>query len=246
MRLTSRTCWARPLPGWAATFSQIQQSCITVQKRSYLAPWPQGTLNIQILVHWINISNTNNNNRTYHLLSTCHLPGERCTYHLYSSYTFCKAGVTISTLQLRKLKFRKIMWLMETPCPPNIRMSWDSYPFYLVTKSAVPLDLAYADHCAEYKEVPNPRSGAWRADSWTCTWLKSWEMQNAWGHLWRRKAEEGESESVRDRCVQIQLRSKWMAAFKLTEMGQAWRKEQRGSERWDTRGQYTNKPGLSK
>lgn len=117
MRLTSRTCLARPLPGWAATFSQIQQSCITVEKRNYLSPWPQGTLNIQILVHWININNNNNNNRTYHLLSTCHLPGERSTYHLYSSYTFCKAGVTISTLQLRKLKFRKIMWFAGNHMP---------------------------------------------------------------------------------------------------------------------------------
>lgn len=125
VRLTSRTCSVWPLPGQAATFSQIQQNCITVDNRKYSTPRLYGTLNAQTSVHWIIIINNNN---IYHLFSTHSMPDECSAYQFHSPRTFCKVDINMPILQLSKLKLTKIKWFVGNHMPLNIRVNWDPYP----------------------------------------------------------------------------------------------------------------------
>ena len=80
------------------------------------------------------------------------MPGEHSTHHLYSSHTFCKAGVNIPISQVRKLRLRKInCWKSDV----LYILDWTVIhtPFCLVTKSANPPDLACPGHCVGHADV---------------------------------------------------------------------------------------------
>lgn len=206
----------------------------------------RGTSDILILVHGINNSKNNNDNNTgaYHLLSTCRVNDPRVisTPRVHSA-----SQILISPLyNWGSWSAGRLSDLLEIAYPLNIRMSWDSYlvsPGDRASGTLWPNDITCRSLCG-IRRGAKSRPGSRRADSMTWTWLKSWGMHEATRDRGMPRRETQKS-GMLHRCVRIQPRSEWMAAFTLTKTEHSLQKEWCGSKWWDVQGQYTNKPGLS-